>query len=120
MHMTSKVIIAAALLLSVAGCGDKKQATACSAVSPEDQTAAELARFQAEENARSRVTLIDAAMADAAAMPPEYSGPSAYDLEAKGEEKKMVGRAPEKPDGPSEAAPEPANTTHESFPSVAE
>jgi hypothetical protein len=104
-------------LLVLAACGEKKPAGGGTTASVEDATAAELARFQAEENARSRVTLIDAASGDAAAMPADWSGPTAFDLRpAEGDKPsphKEEAKAATKPD----ETPPPAQ---EAFPSVAE
>jgi hypothetical protein len=75
-----RTILLGAMLLALAACGEKKQAGGGTQTSLEDATGAELARFQAEENARSQMTVVDAATSDAAAMPAEWSGPTAYDL----------------------------------------
>ncbi len=79
----------------------------------EDVAAAEIERFQAAENARSRITMVDAASSDAAAMPGESSGPTAYDLRQKEDGTKP---APA-PDSSADAA---KPSTPEVFPSVAE
>ena len=81
-----RLILSAAALLALVACGEKKQAGGGAQASLEDATGAELARFQAEENARSQMTMIDAATSAAAAMPAEWSGPTAYDLRAKAAE----------------------------------
>lgn len=110
----------AALLLAVAGCGEKGAGGGRGlSVSTEDVGAA-LDRLSAEENARSRVTMVDAATGDASAMPGEWSGPTAYDLrntqaEPEAEEQGSAEKSP---------APAPALTLQplpdEMFPSVAE
>lgn len=115
-----RTILAAGLLLALAGCGQKKPADGGATASVEDRTVAELQRFQAEENARSRVTLVDAATADAAAMPPEWSGPTAYDLRAKEGETEAPEPEPPTKIASSEPNAAPPTAPQEEFPSVAE
>jgi hypothetical protein len=104
-------------LLALAACGEKKPNGGGTTTSVEDATAAEIARFQAEENARSRVTLIDAASGDGAAMPAEWTGPVAFDLRPEEEKKPEPAAKPAEPNTP--VALEPA-VSEEEFPSVAQ
>ena len=117
MSRQSALIIGLALL-ALAACGEKKTPGGGATASVEDATAAELERFQAEENARSRVTLVDAASGDAAAMPADWSGPTAFDLRPQGDEERHADtKKPDTGKKPAEAT-QPAAT--EEFPSVAE
>jgi hypothetical protein len=104
-------------LWALAACGEKKPNGSGTTMSVEDATAAEIARFQAEENARSRVTLIDAASGDGAAMPGEWTGPVAFDLRPDEEKEKKPIAKPAEPN--AQAAAEPA-APEEEFPSVAQ
>lgn len=102
-----------ALAMNLVACSEKKPGGSPTVLPKEDGVAAEIERFQAAENARSRITLIDAASGAAAAMPGEWSGPTAYNLRGKEDGTK----AKAKPDHRADAARPP---TWEVFPSVAE
>jgi hypothetical protein len=106
------------LLLALAACGEKKPAAGSATASIEDKTAEEIARFQAQENARSQMTMVDAASGDAAGMPAEWSGPTAFDLEPRGNEAKAPAEMPKA----ATAATSPSSdqpVAQEDFPSVA-
>ncbi len=107
-------------LLALTACGDRKPNGGSTTTSVGDATAAELARFQAEENARSQMTLVDASIGDAAAMPPEWTGPTVLDLGPKHGENRSTdanhAKAREAVAPPTEAAP----VAQQDFPSVAE
>lgn len=115
---SGRALLLAAAALAVAGCGEKKQADGGTVTSLEDAGAAELTRFQAEENARSRVTLVDAATGDATGMPAEWTGPTAYDLRATEADDKREEAKREKED--ADAALAPPAVVEEVLPSVAE
>ena len=108
-----KLLLGLSLAAGLTACGDKKPDGTTTALPKEDVAAAEIERFQATENARSRITMVDAASGDAAAMPGEWSGPTAYDLRPKEGSTKAK---PTPDSGPDEAKP----LTIEVFPSVAE
>lgn len=108
-----KLLLGLSLAVNLAACSEKKPDGTTTALPKEDVAAAEIERFQATENARSRITMVDAASGDAAAMPGEWSGPTAYDLRPKEGEAKAAPKADSRPD---EAKPPPP----EVFPSVAE
>jgi len=101
------------LAMNLAACGEKKPDGTTAVLPKESSAAAEIERFQAAENARSRITLIDAASGDVAAMPGEWSGPTAYDRRGKDD---GINAKP-MPDSGADAARLP---TMEVFPSVAE
>jgi hypothetical protein len=110
--------IGAALLLALGGCGEKKAGGGGVTVSTEDVDAA-LERLTAEQNARSQITMVDAATGDARAMPAERHGPTAYDLRGtENESESKPEESKEKPDIPLVLAPAPP--PDETFPSVAE
>ena len=113
MYRGVKFMLVLALAVNVAACGEKKSDGTTAVLPKEDVAAAEIERFQAAENARSRITMIDAASGDAAAMPDEWSGPTAYDLRRKEERTKAE---PTPDSSPAAAMP----STLEVFPSVAE
>lgn len=102
-----KLLLGLSLAAGLAACGEKKPDGATATLPREDVAAAEIERFQAAENARSRITMVDAASGDAAAMPDDSSGPTAYDRRKKEDGAKPALKA-EKP------------STPEVFPSVAE
>lgn len=106
------------VLLALAACGEKKPAAGGTTASIEDRTAEEIARFQAEENARSQMTLVDAASGDSAGMPGEWTGPTDYDLEAKANETKAPAERP-KPSEPTAPAGGDQPVAQQDFPSVA-
>jgi hypothetical protein len=99
-----KLLLGLSLAAGLAACSDKKPDGTTTVLPKEDVAAA--------ENARSRITMVDAANGDAAAMPGEWSGPTAYDLRPKDEAKAK----PTPDSGPDEAKP----PILEVFPSVAE
>jgi hypothetical protein len=108
-----KLLLGLSLAVNLAACSDKKPDGTTTALPKEDVAAAEIERFQAAENARSRITMVDAASSDAAAMPGEWSGPTAYDQRPKEDGPKA---APKADSTPEETKP----STPEVFPSVAE
>jgi hypothetical protein len=107
------LLLGLTLASGLAACGDKKTDGTKTALPKEDVAAAEIERFQTAENARSRITMVDAASGDAAAMPGEWTGPTAYDLRPK----EGATKARPAPDASPVAAKPP---TPELFPSVAE
>ena len=107
-----KLLLGLSLAAGLAACGDKKPDGTTTVLPKEDVAAAEIERFQAAENARSRITMVDAASGDAAAMPGEWFGPTAYDLRPKDDTKTK----PTPDSSPDEAKP----PILEVFPSVAE
>ena len=109
-----KLLLGLSLAVNLAACGEKKPDGATTALPKEDVAAAEIERFQAAENTRSRITMVDAVSGDAAAMPGEWSGPTAYDLRPKEDGAKA---APKTDPTPDEAKP---STPEVLFPSVAE
>lgn len=127
MQSRLKIAIGLAVLAALAGCKERKPVPKAEAEASADPAAAELERFQAQENARSRVTMIDAATGDAAAMPAESSAPVQIDLvkantsktdEARKEAgEPTTGGTATAPGGP--AAPI-ASPPAEEFPSVAQ
>lgn len=102
-----------ALAVNLAACGEKKPDGSTTVLPKEDVAAAEVERFQAAENARSRITMVDAASGDGDAMPDEWSGPTAYDLRPKEEGTKT---RPTPDSSPDAAKP----SISEVFPSVAQ
>jgi len=117
--------LGAALLLLATGCGERKAGQNGSLTVATEDVGAALDRLSSEENARSRVTMVDAATGDAAAMPAEWTGPTAYDLRNTEAEPEPTptpeeqGSAEGKPPAPApRLALEPV--VEESFPSVAE
>lgn len=112
----------AALLLALAGCNEKDAAGRGGLSVVTEDVSGAIDRLSAEENARSRVTMVDAATGDAAAMPAEWTGPTAYDLRETEAERDADG--PATADAPKTPQTAPRLTmksvAEETFPSVAE
>lgn len=108
-----KILLGLSMAANLAACGDRNPGGTTAQLPKEDVAAAEIERFQAAENARSRITMIDGASGDAAAMPGEWSGPTAYDLRPKDGKSKAVASTEREPDDPKPSAADV-------FPSVAE
>jgi hypothetical protein len=108
-----KFLLGLSMATSLAACGDRNTGGTTAQLPKEDVAAAEIERFQAAENTRSRITMIDGASGDAAGMPGEWTGPTAYDLRPRDSQSKAV---PSKESEPDDAKP----STTEVFPSVAE
>jgi hypothetical protein len=113
-------IMMAAGLLALAGCGEKKPDTGGTTTSLEDATAVEIARFQEAENARSQVTMVDAASGDAAAMPADWNGPTAFDLRPKEGDNQTASQTAEKLKSSMDASVANGPAAPEEFPSVAQ
>ena len=109
----------ALLLLALAACGEKKPAAGGTTASVEDKTAEEIARFQAEENARSQMTMVDAASGEAAAMPADWTGPTAFDLQPKGNEARAATAEKPKTTASTTLPSSDQPVAQEDFPSVA-